>query len=156
MEYEIDVYSKKTVIAFEGIRNTYYRDHLGKGTIGIGHLVNPITEKNLINATIDNKTIDEIYIQDASIRAAWINKNCKWEDPIKKNEGDALLSFLWQYHIDDPDYANTKAAIKSGDRGKIVKQMMQFVNSKAGNGDNKMLKRREREINLFTGGKYPF
>lgn len=141
---------RKAIIESEGLEYTMYLDSKKYPTIGIGHRIKE-NEKYLLTITLTDDQVNDIFMRDMAYTETWINKNCIWEKPIKQYEFDALCCFLHQYHIEDIQYRDTKAALIKGDRQQIINQMMLFRNINAGSGDNKLIPRRQREIAMFKG-----
>lgn len=142
----IDEAGKKLIFLNEGISFNVYKDSKGLATIGVGHKLTPT--ENFTTITISQ--LEDLFTQDLIARESLLLKlTGKWIQPITQGEFNALISFMWQYHILNSNYCDTKAAIISGDRDRIIKQMLQFKNIVKGSGDNKLIPRRNLEIEVF-------
>ena len=145
----LDQAGYKLIVGLECKIYKCYKDGRGFPTIGIGHLVLP-TEPELLTKQLTEQDVSNLFKKDLAIREKWLNQRCcNWEPKMQQYEFNALCSFLWQYNIDR--YPDTKAVFILGHRPTIISQMKQFRNEVAGSGDNKMVARRGKEIDMFKG-----
>lgn len=154
LPYKLSVDGYSLIVCNEGRKNKSYPDSKGKPTIGIGHLILD-SEKWMLNTILTEDQVKNIFFKDLKPREDWLNIKCKnWAVPMTQYEFDALCSFSWQYYLDNPNYAGTKAAIISGIREAIIEHMLQFVNIEAGSGKKELLLRRQRELSMFMTGSW--
>lgn len=143
-----DQAGRDLIIENEGLSYKAYQDSKGGWTTGIGHLILS-NESYLKTQLLTHNQAMDIFNSDLAIREHWLIENCKWDNPIIQCEFNALCSFLFQYNIDNPKYKDTKQAILSGNRDKIVKQMQLFRSINPINHDMKLISRRMKEIAMF-------
>ncbi len=78
--------------SFEGVKYTAYKDSAGRWTIGVGHLIRP-QEGYLMNAPINDLTVNALLRQDAKIAADAVNRLVHVE--LRQSQFDALVSFTF-------------------------------------------------------------
>lgn len=138
---------RKLLIELEGFKNKAYPDSKGLPTIGIGHLIKA-NEQQLLAKTLTDQEVNDLFAQDIAHAESWINTNCKWQP--NQNQFDAMCSFLHQYHIDSPKYPNTRKAFVSGNIPEICRILnSDFNHVDPKKKDDKLVKRRQRELALF-------
>lgn len=134
----------------EGKRNKAYKDSQGYWTIGVGHLIKP-NEQSLINATLTDKQVDDLFKSDLAQWETAANNGIKV--PLKQNEFDAVISILYNIGKGYGDGIGTDASFindinNRGSKAATLKDIMKFHNP------SEIIPRRAKEARLFDTGNY--
>lgn len=137
----------KHLIHAEGKRNKAYKDTEGLWTIGVGHLIDLVKEKNLLTTTLTDKQVQDLFNKDLNRFENRVKKTITV--PLTAYQRDALI--MLSFNIGEAAFKNSSLA--------------KLINAKA--GKNKIAKafalwkkpaeikgRRAKEIRLYLTGNY--
>lgn len=137
---------RREIIKHEGFRTKAYQDVAGLWTIGIGHLIRP-NEQHLINATLTNDEVYEIFKNDVARFEIAIRQLVKVR--LTQNMFDALVSFV--FNIGEEAFANSTLLKKLNNNAAKEEVASEFLkwNKAGGKVLAGLTKRREMEQKLF-------
>lgn len=135
------------LIESEGFRRTMYKDVKGLATIGVGHLIKD-DEPHLLEKTLTDKEVRELFKQDVSIFERCVNKSLN--KPVKQNEFDALVSFAFNIGCGGFQRSSILRYINDGGTDKeTVKEL--FMNWRK---PEAIASRRMKEVYVYLDANY--
>jgi lysozyme len=140
----------KFLIGVEGKRNKMYLDSKGLPTTGVGHLINPVSEKPLMTKTLTESEIETLLNKDLDRFEKTVNETIKIKLPQHKK--DALYSLA--FNIGEKGFRTSTLARlinQNAPQAEIIKAFAAWKKP------SDIIGRRAKEIRLFTTGNYsPF
>jgi len=135
----------KFLIGLEGFRNKAYKDTKGLWTTGVGHLILK-DESSLLTAVLNDNQVQELLAKDIQKYETAVNHTI--HNDITQSQFDALVSFC--FNIGCAGFSNSTVAkvINNGLFDKVADSMRMW------NKPVEIKGRREKEVKLFTTGKY--
>ena len=139
---------KKFLTELEGVKNHMYYDSKGYATIGIGHLIDMVTESHLMTKILTNEEIYELLDKDLQTYEDCVQETCG-SAVYSAYKNDALVSICYNIGkagFRSSTFAKRINAMESDDR--IVAAIMQWT------ADWELHGRRTVEARLFKEGNY--
>lgn len=150
----------KLLAQWEGFKKLKYKDHAGKWTIGVGHLITPDElQRGSINVSGRMISINKPWT-DEDVRVLLAQDLVRFEKDVdatikvdlNQNQFDALVSFA--FNIGTGAFNSeigVAEALNAGMHGDVPRQLRKW-NKAGGKVSQGLVNRRENEIKLWNGG----
>ncbi len=107
---------KNRLRANEGYSKDPYKDHLGNWTIGYGHLIEWITDRDLHESWLDSDIASAIKIAHTFAGESW--------DSLTDTRREVLVEMGFQLGSRLLKFVNFRGAVREGDHARAVTEML--------------------------------
>jgi lysozyme len=133
--------------SLEGYKNKAYKDIRGLWTIGVGHLIDMINEKNLLSKTLTDSEVNKLLDKDLDRFEKAVDDTITV--PLNQHQKDALVSFAFNVGINAFKNSTLAKVINAhGSPDQIIRAFSMYRTPAI------LANRRAKEARLFLTGDY--
>lgn len=133
------------LIGLEGFKTKAYKDTKGLWTIGVGHLILP-GERHLLEDVLTDAEVKALLAKDLIKYERAVNHTI--HNDVTQYQFDALVSLCFNIGCNGFRNSTVARVVNNGEFNKVADAMRMW------NKPIEIKGRREKEVKLFTTGKY--